>query len=319
MRTTIQTLFDEFKLHTHDDYVYRGFSGRIRQLIIQGVDTPTKAAWVAEFIQELTARMRKCEYTVTLRPEPWFPQVPSHIRYGIYVVVNQGVLPVDDLDQSGVAEWHAFEDRQFATATAFLALSSDRPAESPTEIPTGQSPAAESPAPLRTSVGKLLCWDGRSVTCFVESTNMIRGISTAYLTRAVDFAWVHDGKFIPLATVAPCKPITYLDNPFTKLNNPKNVVMCVAGTLEPALCAQLPVYKFDLYKHTVEQGDELVNSTDDDVVVCKDSVRQMGPGCVLTAYYHMVTPGNTVRSATRSKKVVVCSEPVLQLVSKVNK
>jgi hypothetical protein len=316
MRTNIQTLFDEFKLHTHDDYVFRGFSGRIRQLIIQGVDTPTKAAWVAEFINELTARMRKCEYTVILRPEPWFPQVPSHIKYGIYVVVNQGVVPVDDLYQSGLAEWHAFEDRQFATATAFLALSSDRPTERPTcegptessttPIPTTESPAATSSMTPRTSVGKMLCWNGRSVTCFNASIWRVMDLNTSYLTECVDFAWMCNGEFIPLASIKLCKDglIVCIDGPVPigpfPVKDNQHITMCIAGTLEPALCDQLPPYKFDLYEHTVGNVDMLVNNTDDNIVVCRDN---------LTGYYYTAEPGRRIEPLNGK---VVCSEPVLQ-------
>lgn len=306
MRTNIQPLFDEFKLHATADYVFRRFSGCIRQLIIQGVDTPTKAAWVAEFVQELTARMRKCEYKVFLRPEPWFPKVPSLYPYHIYVVINQGVIPVDDLDQSELAEWHALEGRHFATAAAFLALSSDRPAE---------SVQGNAPQPIqtpRTSVGKLLCWDGRSVTCFLGSPDMIRRINTGCLTQSVEFALVHNGKFVPLATIGPNKTFMHHADTLKKLGDPRDV-MCIAGTLEPALCAQIPGYKFDLYEHTVEQGDKLVNGTNDDIVVCKSTVRQLGPGIIRTCHYHMVTPGGTVCSSEWSKEeTVVCSEPVLQ-------
>lgn len=331
MRTNIHTLFDEFKLHATDDYVFRGFSGRIRQLVIQGVDTPTKAAWVAEFVQELTARMRKCEYTVSLRPEPWFPKVPSHIRFGIYVVINQGVIPVDDLDQSDLTEWHALEGRQFATAAAFLALSSDRPADPvqsfATKSPAPQSSAADCSAPEssatqssapqvtespRTSVGKLLCWNHRSVTCFLGSFDMIRRINTGCLTQSVKLAWVHNDKFVPLATIGTNMSIVH-DIYTSKMGKKEDVIMCIAGTLEPALCAQLPPHMFDLYEHTVLHGDELVNNTGDDIVVCESGDRLVAAGVFRSYFYRVVTPGSTVCSLMWGKeKTVVCSEPVLQ-------
>lgn len=328
MRTNIQPLFDEFKLHATDD-VFRGFSGRISQLIIQGVDTPTKAAWVAEFVQELTARMRKCEHTVCLRPEAWFPKVPSLYPYNIYVVINQGVIPVDDLDQSGLAEWHALEGRQFATAAAFLALSSGRPAETAQgaapQTPTADSAAPQSSAPPRTSVGKALCWNGRSVTCFlvpsrwdISPLGFIRRIDTSCLTKAVEIAGVLKGKIILLATIGPHSTIVHdVDNTLKKLGDTRDVIMCIADTLEPALRVQLPGHMFDLYEHTVKQGDELVNGTNDDIVVSKCTVRQLGPGIIRTCHYHMVTPGGTVCSVQWSKEqwsteeTVVCSEPVL--------
>lgn len=313
MRTNTRTLFDEFKLHATDDYVFRGFSGRIRQLIIQGVDTPTKAAWVAEFVQELTARMHKCEYKVSLRPEPWFPKVPSHIRVSMYVVINQGVIPVDDLDQSGLAEWHALEGRYFATAAAFLALSSDRPAESV------QGDAPQSLTAPRTSVGKLLCWNDRSVTCFAVASRwdtsplgFIRDIDTTCLTQSVEIAGLLKGKFTPLATIGPHTIIVHdVENTF-ELNKPYvDVIMCIAGAVETELSRQLP-RKFNLYEHTVENGRQLVNNTEDDVVVCVHGVRQVCVGTVLPLYCLKVKPGGTVGGAAFGKGTVVCSEPVLQ-------
>jgi hypothetical protein len=313
MRTNIQPLFDEFKLHATDDYVFRGFSGRIRQLVIQGVDTPTKAAWVAEFVQELTARMRKCEYTVSLRPEPWFPKVPSHIRFGIYVVINQGVIPVDDLDQSELAEWHALEGRQFATAAAFLAMSSDRPAD------PVQGDAPQSPAPPRTSVGKLLCWNDRSVTCFrvesrwdVSPLAFIRRIDMTCLSQAVEIACVIKGNFIPLANIGPYKIIVHDAVNTHGLNDTHvDVIMCIAGTVESELLGQLPA-KFNLYEHVLEVGHQLVNNTEDVVVVCESGAKFVSVGMARSFHCRTVHPGGIVGDAEYHRETVVCSEPVLQ-------
>ena len=325
MRTNIQPLFDEFKLHATDDYVFRGFSGRIRQLVIQGVDTPTKATWVAEFIQELTARMRKCEYIVSLRPEPWFPKVPSHIRFGIYVVINQGVIPVDDLDQSGLAEWHALEGRHFATAAAFLAMSSDRPADSPVpqssapqssaaDYSAPQSSAPQSSAPqssaIRTSVGKALCWNDRPIKCFNAPVKAIGHLHVNYLSRWVEFAWVKNGVIVPLARIH-----CFIGSSYLSITDPSTmsalertasghelnaVTLCVTGTMEHALRKQLPYDGFDLYVHDVNPGEMLVNNTEDDIVVCRDHS---------TGYYYKAEPGRCIEPLNGK---VVCSEPVLQ-------
>lgn len=90
--------------------------------------------------------------------------------------------------------------------------------------------------------------------------------------------------------------------PFPHADDNKMDIMCVKGDLDPALHKQLPWYKhkFELYEHTVEKGDMLINNTDDNIVVCRGDA---------TGHIFCAKPGKCIEPLDGK---VVCSEPVLQ-------
>lgn len=287
----------DFLLHTcPKDPVFHGFSGRVRQLVLQGVDTATQADWVASFLAELRVHMRKCEFQVVERPEPWFPTAPGAptARY-LYVIVNKGVKSVDDVDASSTWVWHVLEDRQFATQQAFLTMSTDRPVARPT------------------SVGRLMTWDGSSVVFFNMRAKALARLNTANVTSCVQFGWVVDGVVVSLVSVcigAAMQRVLRVDNPPVLMLLERGhadgqlITVCMRGVADDALRAQLPCDTFDLYMHEVPDNGALVNTTDDDVVVCHTQ---------FCKNYYMCNPGGAIRA--RGGRVV-CSEGVLACADK---